>query len=48
MFRRTRRRSHHRQGAEVFAAPICMTVARLSMFVLQYFYDNLTIAGRVD
>ena len=43
MFRRTRRRFHHRPGAEVFAAPICMTVARLSMFVLQYFYDNLTI-----
>ena len=28
---------------EVFAGPICMTVARLSVFVLQYFYDNLTI-----
>jgi hypothetical protein len=28
---------------EVFVGPICMTVAGLSVFVLQYFYDNLTI-----
>jgi hypothetical protein len=30
-------------GAEVFAsiiAPICMTVARVSVFVLPYSYDN--------